>query len=86
MYIGLHAKYPLFSFDFNKTRIFLTDFRKIFKFHENPYSGSRVVPCGRTDGRTGMTKLIIAFRNFANARKTDSSTCVVPHSGTQSQL
>jgi hypothetical protein len=24
----------------------------------------------RTDGRTGMTKLIIAFRNFANAPKT----------------
>ena len=22
-------------------------------FHENPISGSRVVPCGRTDGRTG---------------------------------
>ena len=23
-----------------------------FKFHENPPSGSGVVPCGRTDGRT----------------------------------
>ena len=35
------------------------------KFHENPSSGSRVVPCRRTD----MTKLIVAFRNFANAPK-----------------
>ena len=35
------------------------------KFHENPSSGSRVVPCGQTD----MTKLIVAFRNFANAPK-----------------
>ena len=35
------------------------------KFHENPSSGSRVVPCGGTD----MTKLIVAFRNFANAPK-----------------
>jgi len=35
------------------------------KFHENPYIGSRVVACGRTD----MTKLIVAFRNFANAPK-----------------
>jgi len=43
--------------------------RKIFekfsniKFHENPSSGSWVVPSGRTD----MTKLIVAFCNFANA-------------------
>jgi len=37
------------------------------KFHENPSSESRVVPCGWTD----MTKLIVAFCNFANAPKTD---------------
>ena len=39
------------------------------KFHENPSSGSRGVSCGRTDGRSVMTKLIVAFRNFANAPK-----------------
>jgi len=39
------------------------------KFHENPPSGSRVVPCGQTDIRTDMTKLIVAFRNFVNATK-----------------
>jgi len=33
------------------------------KFHENPSSGSRSVPCGQTD----MTKRTVAFRNFANA-------------------
>jgi hypothetical protein len=33
------------------------------KFHQNPSIGSRVVPCGQTD----MTKLIVVFRNFANA-------------------
>jgi len=38
-------------------------------FHENPFSGSRVVPCGRTNGRTDMTELLVAFRNFANAPK-----------------
>jgi hypothetical protein len=35
------------------------------KFHENPYSGSRVVPYGPTD----ITKLIVAFRNSKNVPK-----------------
>jgi len=38
------------------------------KFHENSYSGSRV-PCVRTNKQTDMTKLTVAFRNFANAPK-----------------
>ena len=37
------------------------------RFNGNPSSGKRVVPCGRTDGRTDMAELIVAFRNFANA-------------------
>jgi hypothetical protein len=49
----------------------LTCSRQIFekysnnKFHKNPFSGSQVFPCGRTD----KTKLIAAFRNFANTPK-----------------
>jgi hypothetical protein len=47
------------------------------KFHENPSSASRFVACGQrgrqagrqTDGQREMTKLIVAFRNFANAPK-----------------
>jgi len=40
------------------------------KFHENPSSGSRIVQCRRSDlGKTEMTKLIFAFRKFANAPK-----------------
>jgi len=35
------------------------------KFHENASSGSRVVPCGRTD----TTKLRVALGNFAKASK-----------------
>jgi hypothetical protein len=36
------------------------------KFDENPSSGSRVFPRGRTDGWTNMIMLIVVFRNFAN--------------------
>jgi hypothetical protein len=40
------------------------------KFHKNPSSGSRVVPCGRTDGQADdVTKVAAAFCNFANAPK-----------------
>ena len=35
------------------------------KFHYNPSSGRRVVPCGRTDRWIDITKLIVAFQNFA---------------------
>jgi hypothetical protein len=64
---GLYIK--LFLSGFNNTLIFLTTVRKILKFHENPSSVCRVIPCGRTDGRTDMTKPIVDFRNFANAPK-----------------
>jgi hypothetical protein len=41
------------------------------KFPYSPFSGSLDVPCvqmdGRTEVETGVTKLIITFRNFANA-------------------
>ena len=35
------------------------------KFHKNPSSGSRVVPCGQTE----MAKPIVAFHNFLNSPK-----------------
>jgi len=40
------------------------------KFPDNPYSGSRAVPSGQTD----MKKLIVDFRNFANAAIKDKSS------------
>jgi len=36
------------------------------KFHENPSSGSRVVPCGQTDVKTVMTMLTVVLSNFVN--------------------
>jgi len=61
----------LFLSDFNKTWICATEFRKKTpntKFHENPSSGAPSCSV-RTDGRTGMTELVVAFRNFAAVPK-----------------
>jgi hypothetical protein len=51
--------------------------RTNIRFYQNPSSGSRVGSCGerdgqtdrQKDGRTDMTKVIVAFRNFAKASK-----------------
>jgi hypothetical protein len=38
------------------------------KFYENPCSGDRVVPCGRTDGHADKhEEAKVAFRNFQTA-------------------
>ena len=73
MYCGLYVIYQLFSTHFNEIWILLVKILKIhIKFHENPF-GSRVLfyAGGRmnkqTDRQIDMTKLRVAFRNFANA-------------------
>jgi len=47
------------------------------KRHENPSSGTKLFHAdGRTEGytdtRTDMAKLIVAFRNYAKAPKSDT--------------
>jgi hypothetical protein len=75
MYIGLHVKYPLLLSDFNETFS-----RQIFEKYSNiKLMKIHLVEAelchadGRTDGRTDrqadVTKLMVAFRNFANAPK-----------------
>ena len=39
------------------------------KFHKNLSISSRVVPFGRTDEQTDMTKLIVTYHNLAYAPK-----------------
>jgi len=41
------------------------------KFHVNPSSENRVVPCRQTNRRTDMTKLIVDFRNFESSPKME---------------
>ena len=63
-----YCKEPIILTRFEWNLNFLDNFRKKYsniKFHENPSSGCRVIPCGRTD----MMKLKVTFRNFANAPK-----------------
>ena len=57
------------------------------KFHENPSSGSLDVQFVRTrghrraeGGRTDMTKVIVAFRNFVNAHKNQPKELLIQHS------
>jgi hypothetical protein len=75
MYKSRHTKFLFFLPDLTCTWIFSKYFRKKkysnIKFHENPSSGSRAVPCRRTDGWTHRTKLIVAFhkKNFRTRPK-----------------
>jgi hypothetical protein len=74
MYIGLHVKCPLFLSDFNETWIVSTYFWKIFRYQISWKSVRWESSCsmrtdGQTERQTGVTKLIVAFRNFANASK-----------------
>ena len=76
MYIGLHIKYPLFLSDFNDTLIFSADFVKTLKYQVSRKSVQRETSCsmwadGRSGRQTDKTKLIVAFRNTANASKND---------------
>ena len=78
MCTDLHVKYQLFLSDIKKFWTFFTGIKSSnIKFHKNPSSRSRVVPSERADRLIDRTKLIVAFRNFANAPKNSAkfNTC-----------
>jgi len=68
-YSSRHAYHILMKLEF--PRQIFEKYSNI-KFHGNPSCSSRVVPCRRTDGRTGMTNLIVNFRNFSNSPKNST--------------
>ena len=63
-----HVKYLLFLTDFNKTLIFLADFGNKLKYQIPIFI--KICPVGaelsNADRQTDMTKLVVAFRNFAH--------------------
>jgi hypothetical protein len=72
MYVGRCVKYALFLSDLNETWIFSTDFPKMLKYKyilKLRTVGTELFHAdGRTDERADMTKLIVAFHNFANLK------------------
>jgi len=56
------------------------------KFHENPFSGSRVVAWGQTASQTSMTKLAVAFRNFENRPENSSESSAEGQGRTEGEL
>ena len=65
--------YPFFLSDFKETSILSTDIRKIPQISNfvkiRSFGTDLFHADGRRDNLTDMTKLIAAFRNFANAPK-----------------
>ena len=69
MCIGLHVKCPLFLSDFNETWIVSTNLRK--NIEKSNFVKTRPVGTElfHEDGQIDITKLTVAFRNFANSPK-----------------
>jgi hypothetical protein len=76
MWKRFHIKYPLFSSDFNKTLFSQHIFKKTSQV--SSFIKIRPVEAGlqhATDGQKDMTKLIVAFLNFASAPKKQFQSC-----------
>ena len=70
MYIGLHAMHSLFLSDLMKLEFYRQIFEKFSNFLKFLSVGAELV---QWEGRTDVTKLIVAFHNFANSPKSTNS-------------
>ena len=77
MYIGLRLMYPVFLSDCNETSLFLIDFRKNTQVSNFMKIRSVGAEFFHADRRTDMTKLVVAFRNFANVPKNGDNYCCI---------
>jgi hypothetical protein len=77
MCIGFNVKQPLFLSYFRKDEFSPQIFEKSsnMNYGENPVSGSRYVADGQT---IRQSKLLVAFRNFANALKNHEKLSLFP--------
>jgi hypothetical protein len=71
-YDGLHVKYPLFLIGFNDTN-FLEILEK-HSFHDNPSTGSQVVPCRQTVEHKVISRFLHFVKSAYNC--TLSSHCI----------
>ena len=70
----IHVKYLLFLSDFIEIWIFATYFLKIIKYQISRKSVQWELTCTkRMDRRVDITKLIVAFHNFAKAPKNNGN-------------
>ena len=78
MYIGLHVQCRYSCQILMKLEFSKQIFEKILKYHirDNSFTTSRVL-CGRMNRQ--MTKLIVAFHNFANAPKIENKLVSMQH-------
>jgi hypothetical protein len=69
MYIGLNVRYLYSCTALIKTEFSLQILEKLsnINLYEYPSSESRVVQCGRTDGQTDVTHLVVAFWQFCES-------------------
>jgi len=77
MNIGRHVKYPLLFSDFDETFNFLDIFSKYLIPNFLKIRPMRA-ELFHADGRTDLTELIVAFRNFAKVRKNGNVTKSLP--------